>query len=188
MGTRAPTCENGRFRPHSAPSGTSSVALLIRGFGVQVPGGAPVLTWYFCHLFRLVDGRFAAMVAPRLLVSPNIVDHGDRTPGEAPTDGYTQRDIWRKGAGRGIAADAAQGNDRGDALAPWSRCVGAVGPGSPARYTRGLQVHARSIALRNRESRRQRSRVLRAALRSGRRRPVSAGHPAAPGEVGDVLR
>ncbi len=91
------------------------------------------------------------MVAPRLLVSPNIVDHGDRTPGEAPTDGYTQRDIWRKGAGRGLAADAAPGNDRGDALAPWSRCMGAGAPGSPARYTRGLsQVHARSIALRNR--------------------------------------
>ena len=27
---------------------TQNRGLLIRGFGVQVPGGAPVLTWYFC--------------------------------------------------------------------------------------------------------------------------------------------
>ena len=62
----------------------------------------------FCYPFTLVGGRFRAMVAPRLLVSPNIVDHGGRTPGETPADGYTQRDIWRKGAGR-LAADAGAG-------------------------------------------------------------------------------
>jgi len=70
-----------------------SSGLLIRGFGVRVPGGAPVQTWRFCHLFSLIVSHLPAMVAPRLLVSPNIVDHGDRTPGEAPADGYTQRDI-----------------------------------------------------------------------------------------------
>jgi hypothetical protein len=80
----------------SGSSRTRNSRLLIRGFGVQVPGGAPVPTWGFCSPFTLVDGRFRAMVAPRLLVSPNIVDHGARTPGEAPTDGYTQRDTWRK--------------------------------------------------------------------------------------------
>src|SRR6266487_4441277 len=89
------------------------------------------MTWGFCYSFTLVFGRFRAMVAPRLLVSPNIVDHGDRTPGEAPTDGYTQRDICRKGAGRGIAAAAAQGTTPGDAPAPWSLHVRAVEPGSP---------------------------------------------------------
>src|SRR6266536_6537285 len=64
----------------------------------------------------------------------------------------------------------------GDALARWSPVHGAVAPGSPARYTRGLsQVHARSIALRNREPGRQTSRVLRAALRVRQAaRPVSA--------------
>jgi hypothetical protein len=58
--------------------------LLIRGFGVQVPGGAPVLTWCFCYLFTLVRGRFRAMFAPRLLASRNVVDHGGRTPAEVP--------------------------------------------------------------------------------------------------------
>ncbi len=104
---------------------TRNSGLLIRGFGVRVPGGAPVLTWGFCYPFTLVYGPFRAMVAPRLLVSPNIVDHGDRTPGEAPTDGYTQRDIWRKGAGRGIAADAAQGTT---GVMRWRHDRGAWGP------------------------------------------------------------
>src|SRR6266702_31808 len=161
------------------PGEPAPLKLLIRGFGVQVPGGAPVLTWRFYHLFTLVDGRFRVMFAPRLLVSPDIVDHGARTPGEAPTDGCTQRDIWRKGAGRALAAGAAPGNDR---MSRWHHglCAwAAVAPGSPARYTRGLsQVHARSIALRNREPGRQTSRVLRAALRVRQAaRPVSAGHP-----------
>jgi hypothetical protein len=71
---------------------TQNSGLLIRGFGVQVPGGAPVLTWCFYRPFTLVDGRFRAVVAPRSLVSPEIVDHGAGTPGEAPADGYTQRD------------------------------------------------------------------------------------------------
>jgi len=31
-------------------SGHRSFPLLIRGFGVQVPGGAPVLTWPYSHL------------------------------------------------------------------------------------------------------------------------------------------
>jgi hypothetical protein len=67
--------------------------LLIRGFGVQVPGGAPVLTWRFYHIFGLVDGSFPAMFAPRLLASPDVVDHDDRTSREPYADGYTQRDI-----------------------------------------------------------------------------------------------
>src|SRR2546422_116153 len=67
------TCENGRFRPHSAPSGTSSVALLIRGFGVRVPGGAPELTWHYAESQWSRDSRFGAMFAPCLLVSPDLV-------------------------------------------------------------------------------------------------------------------
>ena len=31
-----------------------SFPLLIRGFGVQVPGGAPVLNWCFCVHFNLL--------------------------------------------------------------------------------------------------------------------------------------
>src|SRR5712691_402819 len=98
-------------------------------------------------------------------------------PGEASTDGYTQRDIWRKSAGRGLAADAAPGSDRVSrwrhGLCAWA----AVTPGPPARYMRGpSQAHARSITLRIREPGRQtprgsadHSQVRQAA------RPVSAG-------------
>jgi hypothetical protein len=94
---------------------TLSSVLLIRGFGVQVPGGAPVLTWGFYHPFRLVDDRSQAMFAPRLLVSPDLVHPGPprpggfarprrRTqsrhighpPGTAPSDGVTQRETrWQ---------------------------------------------------------------------------------------------
>src|ERR1700683_1759386 len=81
-----------------------------------------------------------------------------RCPGEAPADGYTLRDIWRKGAGRGLAADPASGSGRlpcrGHGPCAWA----TVMPGSPARYTLGPSgVHARSVALRIRELRRQMS-------------------------------
>ena len=99
-----------------------------------------MLTWSFCYLFTLVNGRFRAMFAPRLLVSPNIVDHGDRTPGKAPTDGYTQRDIWRKGAGRGLAADATRRERPDVLLASWSLRMGDCNAWIAS------QVHARSIA------------------------------------------
>jgi len=50
-----------------------SGGLLIRGFGVRVPGGEPVLTWCYTYLGWPRGGRFGAMFAPRLLVSPDLV-------------------------------------------------------------------------------------------------------------------
>jgi len=50
-----------------------SSGLLICGFGVQVPGGAPILTWDYTRSGSLREGRFGAMVAPRLLVSRDLV-------------------------------------------------------------------------------------------------------------------
>src|ERR1700733_2886428 len=41
--------QNGIAKPYPAVGGRGT-ALLIRGFGVQVPGGAPVLTWAFSLL------------------------------------------------------------------------------------------------------------------------------------------
>jgi len=41
--------------------------LLIRGFGVRVPGGAPVLTWGFRTPGRFFRVRFVSVVAPWLL-------------------------------------------------------------------------------------------------------------------------
>src|SRR5574340_725959 len=58
------------------------------------------------------------------------------TAGEATTDGYTQRDIRAKGAGRRLAADAAPGVP----LAPWSLRAGGC------HAWIASQVHARSIA------------------------------------------
>jgi len=99
------------IRHQEAFSNTLSSGLLIRGFGVQVPGGAPVLTWGFYCTFTLVNSRFRAMFAPRLLVSPNLVVGGvstvaasaladgrlaiqpcGRRPRSAPSDGVTQRE------------------------------------------------------------------------------------------------
>src|SRR5712692_9841824 len=93
---------------------TRNSALLIRGFGVRVPGGAPVLTWCYTRFGRPRGGRFGAMFAPRLLVSPDLVPQavlvglapaGSARPGvpsrlrrplqSGPTDGITQRDICR---------------------------------------------------------------------------------------------
>src|SRR5450756_141867 len=44
-----------------------SSGLLIRGFGVQVPGGAPGLTWGFTTPGLFLCVRFVHMFAPRLL-------------------------------------------------------------------------------------------------------------------------
>src|SRR5712691_3580771 len=52
---------------------TRNSRLLIRGFGVRVPGGAPVLTWVFTRFGSPREGRFRPMFAPRLLVSPDLV-------------------------------------------------------------------------------------------------------------------
>jgi hypothetical protein len=72
--------------------------ILIRGFGVQVPGGAPALIWHYTRFGRPRGGRFGAMFAPRLLVSPDVVDHG----------------AW-----------SGPGERRGVPLAPWSMRAGA---------------------------------------------------------------
>ncbi len=61
-----------------------------------------------------------AVPGPCLLVGPNIVDHGAGTPGEAPADGYTQRDIWLKGTGGGLVAHTPTSAARcsADAMVP----------------------------------------------------------------------
>jgi hypothetical protein len=54
--------------------------LLIRGFGVQVPGGAPVMTWGFLNHRSFLCARFVRAPAPgrapagvRLVVGPCAV-------------------------------------------------------------------------------------------------------------------
>ncbi len=61
-------------RHHAPLAQWQSSRLLIRGFGVQVPGGAPVLTWGYIRFWSSSAARFGAMFAPRLLVSPDLVD------------------------------------------------------------------------------------------------------------------
>ncbi len=87
--------------------------LLIRGFGVQVPGGAPVLTWGYTESRFPREGRFRPMFAPRLLVSPDLVPRAALVglaparsarlvrrvghvvgSGTTPADDITQRDIY----------------------------------------------------------------------------------------------
>jgi hypothetical protein len=119
-----PAVQSGRSRHASAQNGMrqrskneQSSRLLICGFGVRVPGGAPALTWRYTRFGRPRGGRFGAMFAPRLLVSPDLVHRAGAVgpaparrarlgcrahPGMSPADAITQRDIcriaWLKGA------------------------------------------------------------------------------------------
>src|SRR5260370_20507685 len=73
-----------------------SSGLLIRGFGVQVPGGAPVLTWGFTTPGHFLCVRFVHMFAPCLLACTDPAirvlsktahpapDTGARATGSAP--------------------------------------------------------------------------------------------------------
>jgi hypothetical protein len=60
-------------RRRKAFSNTLSSGLLIRGLGVRVPGGAPVLTWGYARLGIPCEGRFRPVFAPRLFVSPDLI-------------------------------------------------------------------------------------------------------------------
>jgi hypothetical protein len=53
-----------------------SSGLLIRGFGVRVPGGAPVLTWGFTAPGCFLCVRFVHMLDPCSLVSHDRVVAG----------------------------------------------------------------------------------------------------------------
>ena len=75
---------NSIMRHQEVFSNTLSSGLLIRGFGVQVPGGAPVLTWGYARSGLPREGRFGAMFAARLLTSPDIVYHGARNARRGP--------------------------------------------------------------------------------------------------------
>jgi hypothetical protein len=126
------------------------------------------------------------MFAPRLLASPEIVDHGARTPGEAPADGYTQRDIRRKtqkgtrclprpGGGRcpAVRTAAAHQASRSCGCAGLrrhhgSRCAGAPGPTSTTAPERG------SCPAQN----------LPSATRQVRERNTPGPAAASPGEQG----
>jgi hypothetical protein len=98
----------------SGSTRTQDSRLLIRGFGVQVPGGALALTWCYTRFGRPRGGRFGARFAPRLLVSPDLVPRAvlvglaparsarpsvpsrpQRQLQSGPTDGITQRDTCR---------------------------------------------------------------------------------------------
>jgi hypothetical protein len=71
--------ETGQVAHSPVFTGTQSTDLIAeqrtlnRGFGVQVPDGAPVLTWGYASSGLPREGRFGAMFAPRLLVSPDLV-------------------------------------------------------------------------------------------------------------------
>src|ERR1035441_646283 len=60
-------------RHQPTPPSWQSSRLLICGFGVRVPGGARILTWGFIMSRSPCEGRFWPVVAPRLLVSPDLV-------------------------------------------------------------------------------------------------------------------
>jgi hypothetical protein len=70
---------SGRIRGLSVQlvrSGRFSGLLLIRGFGVQVPGGAPVLTCEYDQFLVSLGARNVGVGAPWVLVSQNLVGNG----------------------------------------------------------------------------------------------------------------
>ena len=110
--------QNGSSRHALALFGSSSrrinehrSGLLICGFGVQVPGGAPTLTWSYTHFGVSRECRFVAMFAPRLLVSPDLV----AWPGQArPADPLPMviqslTSLGLRSYSRGFAVQAAEG-------------------------------------------------------------------------------
>jgi hypothetical protein len=74
-----------------------SSGLLIRGFGVQVPGGAPDLTWGFTvpgHFFRV---RFVHMFAPCLLARTDPAIRGlSKTARPVPNAASGSLDQWSR--------------------------------------------------------------------------------------------
>ncbi len=82
-----------RARPRRARTGTARhppeqtdtrrpwrSGLLIRGFGVQVPGGAPVLTCEYNQFLVSLGARNVGVGAPWVLVSQNQVGNGSECP------------------------------------------------------------------------------------------------------------
>jgi hypothetical protein len=95
-----------RGLPHS-PAGSSIIrhqeafsnsccsGLLIRGFGVRVPGGAPVLTWGFVAPGHFLCVRFVPMLAPCSLVSHDRVVAGlSKTAAIGPCRASRPPDQW----------------------------------------------------------------------------------------------
>jgi len=100
------------FDSSSGRINEQSSGLLIRGFGVQVPGGAPGLTWGFTTPGRFLCVRFVHLVAPWLLARTDPAIRACRKrPHSAPDAG-----ACAPGTAPPRAADAAPGS-----LGQWSR-------------------------------------------------------------------
>jgi hypothetical protein len=95
------TAESRTERHGPAFSGTrrtQNSGLLICGFGVRVPGGAPILNWGFTLFGSPREGHFRPMFAPRLLVSPDLVARRLIVLGSTPSDVVTDSEArWQAG-------------------------------------------------------------------------------------------
>ena len=100
------TAGSGMYRYHLIAAQGRKIehisGLLICGFGVQVPGGAPVLTSGYTRSGSLVKAVSLAMFAPWLLVSPDVVDHGIRNAWRDPDRRLCTARHRGEGAGRGF--------------------------------------------------------------------------------------
>jgi hypothetical protein len=96
-----------------------SSGLLIRGFGVQVPGGAPVLTWGFIAPGHFLCVRFVPMFAPCLLACTDRAIRGlSKTAHPAPDPGHApaSRAVSDGRRRSGLTREAAP-----NSLDQWSR-------------------------------------------------------------------
>jgi hypothetical protein len=94
--------------------------LLIRGFGVQVPGGAPVLTWGFIAPGRFFCVRFVSMAAPWLLACTDPAIRGLSKTAQSGADAacgcrkccHPMRPAHIRGSGRRTGPGAEPGRSR----------------------------------------------------------------------------
>jgi len=160
------TAQNSRPRHESSSHDTrserrieQSSGLLICGFGVQVPGGAPILTWGFTVSGHLFDARFVQIFCPCSLRACSAVGcwrarrraDWSRPAVWTPSAAVTQRDSSRQeSCGQAATRGRCRRGHRSglsSALNPHSRC-----PPSPLKHPAGTDTSGSSCPARSRRS------------------------------------
>jgi hypothetical protein len=117
-------------RDSSFQKSASEQRILIRGFGVQVPGGAPGLTWGFTTPGHFLCVRFVHMFAPCLLGgrergAGRLVKNGPMTQ-DQPSEPLPMRLHSAIAAGRSSVAGLSS-------VSGWAVAAGAGGPADSIR-------------------------------------------------------
>jgi len=207
--TAAPGTFRHRLTPGQHGILEQSSGLLIRGFGVQVPGGAPVLTWGFTAPGHFLRARFVPVVAPWLLARTDpAIGSCQKRPARRPMRGHSPRnravsygrrppgslDQWSRPSAR------APGAHPESPMPMTSRSVRPAGKRhSHGGYAGGADAPDRPVACKGRAGQRQcasgrrcrlprrSKRLIRWALPSAHASGRGYGGPAGDGSVRRML-